>query len=172
MLWSHSFISFIWSIAGQIILYTDNVVIGIFLEVKLVAFYAIGGSLVLYSGQVVTALSTTFLPLASRLNASGNSERLKTLLLRGCQASLAIMFPISLTLLFRGKTFINLWMGPQYGPIAGTGATDSAHFPVFQCLGEHAVIADDGLQVNTNSARDSGEYLCRPGSICFSVSSW
>ena len=42
------------------------------------------------------------------------------LLLRGCQASLAIMFPISLTLLFRGKTFINLWMGPQYGHIAGT----------------------------------------------------
>lgn len=120
MLWSHSFITFIWSIAGQVILYTDNVVIGVFLEVGLVAYYAIGGSLVLYSGQVVGALSTTFLPMASRLDASGNREQLKTLLLRGCQASLAIMFPISLTLLFRGKTFIGLWMGPQYSHIAGT----------------------------------------------------
>ena len=120
MLWSHSFITFIWSIAGQIILYTDNVVIGVVLEVGLVAYYAIGGSLVLYSGQVVSALSTTFLPLASRLDASGNNERLRTLLLRGCQASLTIMFPISLSLLFRGKTFIGLWMGPQYSLIAGT----------------------------------------------------
>jgi O-antigen/teichoic acid export membrane protein len=152
MLWSHSVISFIWSIAGQIILYTDNVVIGIFLEVGLVAYYAIGGSLVLYSGQVVSALATTFVPLASRLDASGNNKRLKTLLLRGCQASLAILFPISLSLLFRGKTFISLWMGPQYSRIAGTvldillisqffNAAASAPSQVMMATGKHKPVA-------------------------------
>src|ERR1700722_11952598 len=152
MLWSHSVITFIWSIAAQIILYTDNVVIGVFLEVGLVAYYAIGGSLVVYSGQVVGALSTTFVPMASRLDASGNKERLKTLVLRGCQASLAIMFPISLTLLFRGKTFISLWMGPQYSPIAGTvlqillisqffNAAGSTPASLMMAIGKHKPVA-------------------------------
>ncbi|HEU5340730.1 oligosaccharide flippase family protein [Edaphobacter sp.] len=120
LLWSHSFITFIWSIAAQVILYTDNVVIGICLDVGLVAYYAIGGSLELYSGQVVGALSTTFLPIASRLDASGDNEQLRRLLVRGTQAALAILFPISLTLFFRGKTFVGLWMGQQYSLIAGT----------------------------------------------------
>ena len=112
MLWSHSVITFIWSIAGQIILYTDNVVIGIFLEVGLVAYYAIGGSLVLYSGQVVGALSTTFVPLASRLDASGNNKRLKTLLLRGCQASLAIYVPDQSDAASSRKDFYQFVDGP------------------------------------------------------------
>lgn len=152
MLWSHSFITFIWSIAAQIILYTDNVVIGIFLNVGLVAYYAIGGSLVLYSGQVVSALSTTFVPMASRLDASGESGQLRTLLLRGCQASLAIMFPISLSLLFRGKTFIGLWMGPQYSMMAGTvlqillisqffSAAGSTPSSLMMAIGKHKPVA-------------------------------
>jgi O-antigen/teichoic acid export membrane protein len=152
MLWSHSVITFIWSIAAQIILYTDNVVIGAFLGVGLVAYYAIGGSLVLYSSQVVSALSTTFVPMASRLDASGNTGKLRTLLLRGCQASLAIMFPISLSLFFRGKTFIGLWMGQQYSQTAGTvlqillisqffSAAGSTPSSLMMAIGKHKPVA-------------------------------
>ncbi|HEV2710980.1 MAG TPA: flippase [Edaphobacter sp.] len=120
MIWSYSFTTFILIIATQIIMNTDNLVVGAFLSIGMVAFYSIGGSLITYSGQVVTALTTTFTPLASSLDASGRVEELQKLLLRGTQAALGMALPISLALLFRGKTFIGLWMGHQYSEISGT----------------------------------------------------
>jgi O-antigen/teichoic acid export membrane protein len=117
---TYSMTTFIWLIAVQIIINTDNLVIGAFLSVGIVSFYSIGGSLIAYSGQIVSSMSTTFTPLASSLEASSRFEELQTLLLRGTQATLAISLPISLTLLLRGKTFIGLWMGPQYAEISGT----------------------------------------------------
>lgn len=120
MIWSYSFTTFIFMIATQIIMNTDNMVIGAFLSVGMVAFYSIGGSLMQYSGQVVFAVSTTFTPMASSLEAAGKSVELRRLLLRGTQGTLGLALPISLALVLRGKTFIGLWMGPQYSEIAGT----------------------------------------------------
>ncbi|WP_158790527.1 polysaccharide biosynthesis C-terminal domain-containing protein [Granulicella sp. L60] len=119
-MWSYSSAMFLIMIAGQIIFSTDNLVIGSFLSVGLVSFYSFGGSLTVYSSQVVTALSTTFIPLASGMEASGRTEDLKKLLLRGTQATLGLVLPIGITLLFRGKTFIGLWVGKQYSEISGT----------------------------------------------------
>jgi O-antigen/teichoic acid export membrane protein len=120
MIWSYSFTTFIFIIAVQIISNTDNLVVGAFISVGMVAFYSIGGSLMGYSWQVVSAVSTTFTPMASGLEAGGKIAELQRLLLRGTQATLGIAMPVSLALLFRGKTFIDLWMGPKYSEIAGT----------------------------------------------------
>ncbi|GGA76547.1 polysaccharide biosynthesis protein [Edaphobacter acidisoli] len=120
MIWSYSFTTFIFIIAVQIIINSDNLVVGAFLSVGMVAFYSIGGSLMNYSGQVVSAVSTTFTPMASNLEAVGKLEELQRLLLRGTQAMLGIGLPISLALVLRGKTFIGLWMGPKYQEISGT----------------------------------------------------
>ena len=119
-IWSYSFVMFVILIAGQIVFNTDNLVVGAFLSVSLVTAYSIGGSLIQYASQVVTALSTTFVPLASNLEAAGRPEAMRRFLLRGTQATLALALPISLTLLFRGKTFVGLWMGPQFSQISGT----------------------------------------------------
>jgi len=119
-IWAYSFTTFIFIIAVQVIVNTDNLVVGAFLSVSVVAFYSIGSSLIGYTAQVVGALSTTFTPLASGLEASGRSADLQRLLLRGTQATLALAMPISLALLFRGRTFIGLWMGPQYSQVSGT----------------------------------------------------
>ena len=119
-IWSYSFVMFVIIIAGQIVFNTDNLVVGAFLSVSLVTAYAIGGSLIQYASQVVTALSTTFVPLASALDATGHPEKMRQFLLRGTQATLGLALPISLTLLLRGKSFVGLWMGPQYSVISGT----------------------------------------------------
>ena len=103
----------------QVIINSDNLMVGHFVSVKLAAFYAIGGSLVTYSGQIVSALTTTFTPLASSLEASGKIKELRNLLIRGTQATLVLSLPISLALLFRGRTFIGLWMGPSYMEVSG-----------------------------------------------------
>lgn len=114
MIWSYSFTTFIFMIAVQIITNTDNLVVGACLSVSVVTFYAIGGSLTNYACQVSGALSGTFVPMASNLEASGRFERLQTMLIRGSQATLGLALPISAGLFFRGGTFIRLWMGPQY----------------------------------------------------------
>ena len=118
-IWSYSFVTFIWIIAVQVIINSDNLMVGHFVSVKYAAFYAIGGSLVTYSGQIVSALTTTFTPLASSLEASGKIKELRNLLIRGTQATLVLSLPISLALLFRGRTFIGLWMGPSYMEVSG-----------------------------------------------------
>jgi O-antigen/teichoic acid export membrane protein len=120
MIWSYSFMTFIIVIAVQVVFYTDNLVVGALLSVGYVAFYSIGGSLAIYSGQVASALGATFIPMASRLDASGRAGDLQRLLLRGTQAVLALSLPVNATLLLRGKTFIGLWMGPQYSEVSGT----------------------------------------------------
>ncbi len=114
MIWSYSFTTFIFMVAVQIITNTDNLVVGAFLSVGAVTFYAIGGSLTNYAFQVSGALSSTFTPMASSLEASGKFEGLQKMLIRGTQATLALALPISIGLFFRGGTFIRLWMGPQY----------------------------------------------------------
>ena len=119
-IWSYSVTTFVFIIAVQIITNTDNLVVGAFISVGMVAFYAIGGSLVGYASQVVSAISTTFTPMASNLEAGGKTEELQSLLLRGTQAMLGIALPICVALIFRGKTFIGLWMGPKYSEISGT----------------------------------------------------
>ncbi len=119
-IWSYSFVTFIWIIAVQVIINSDNLMVGHFVSVELAALYAIGGSLVTYSGQVVSALTTTFTPLASGLEASGKTKELRSLLIRGTQATLVLSLPISLALLFRGRTFIGLWMGPSYMQVSGS----------------------------------------------------
>jgi O-antigen/teichoic acid export membrane protein len=119
-IWSYSFTTFLLMIAVQVVMNTDNLVIGAFLSVGVVVFYSIGGSLIAYSTQVVSGLSTTFTPLASSMEATGRLESLQKLLIRGTQATLALALPISVTLLLRGKTFIGLWMGQEYSQVSGT----------------------------------------------------
>ena len=119
-IWSYSFVTFIWIIAVQVIISSDNLMVGHFVSVRLAALYAIGGSLVTYSGQIVSALTTTFTPLASSLEAAGKKIELRSLLIRGTQATLVLSLPISLALLFRGRTFIGLWMGASYTQVSGS----------------------------------------------------
>jgi O-antigen/teichoic acid export membrane protein len=136
----------------QIIINTDNIVVGAFLSVGLVSFYSIGGSLINYSSQVVTAVSTTFGPMASNLEASGKFDELQSLLIRGTQATLALLLPVSLALLFRGKTFIGLWMGPRYSEISGTvlqilmiaqffSVAGSTASTIMTAIGKHKAVA-------------------------------
>ncbi len=119
-IWSYSMTTFLIVIAVQIVFGTDNIVVGAFVSVGAVAFYAVGGSLVTYSRQIVSAVLTTFIPIASNMEASGDSTGLRKLLLKGTQAALGLAMPVSLVLFFRGRTFIRLWIGPQYSGPAET----------------------------------------------------
>jgi O-antigen/teichoic acid export membrane protein len=117
--WNYSSYVFLIHCAMQLIYYTDNLVIGYYISAAAVTFYAIGGSLIEYLRQVVSSVTTVFLPLASSFEARGEQDQLRRLLIQGTRGSIVIASPIAVALFFRGHTFIQLWIGGQYAQISG-----------------------------------------------------
>ena len=118
--WGYSTLLFLIAISGQVIYYTDNIVIGAVLPISSVTLYAIGFAPTQYLRQIVASLGVTFMPAASSLGARQEWNHLQQLLFRGTRAVLLVALPIEVTLYFRGRTFIGLWMGHQYaGPSGG-----------------------------------------------------
>lgn len=118
-LWRYSFYLFIIAASGQVIYYTDNLVVGAFLTAEAVTFFAIGGRFLDYLGQLGASLAQTFMPVASSLAAGERSAELRRLLIQGTRAALFVSLPIAWVLFFRSHTFIGLWMGPQYSETSG-----------------------------------------------------
>jgi O-antigen/teichoic acid export membrane protein len=118
-IWGISAYIFIIQICVQVMYYTDNVVVGMCVSAAAITFYSIGGTLIEYIRQMIASLVTTFLPLASKLEAGGQRSELQSLLIKGTNAALVASLPIETVLLFRGPTFIGLWMGSQYAIVSG-----------------------------------------------------
>src|SRR5262249_51128776 len=116
---SYSLFLFLNAVAGQVIYYTDNIVIAAALPITAVTFYALGFAPTQNLRQIVSALAMTFLPAASNLGAHNDYEQLRRLLIQGTRAVMAVALSIEVGLLLRGKTFISLWMGSQYGETSG-----------------------------------------------------
>lgn len=119
-IWSYSVYAFLITVAIQLVYQTDNLVVGAFVSASAVTFYSIGNSLCRYADQIVGSMTMTFVPAASTYEASGNTDSLRSLYYNGTRATMAISLPILVTLLIRGKSFIGLWMGPQYAETSGT----------------------------------------------------
>jgi O-antigen/teichoic acid export membrane protein len=119
-IWQYSSYIFFINVCYQVIAYLDNFVVGAFVSVAAVTFYTIAGSLVDYLRQLVSALTMTFMPLASGYQAQNKDDQLRNLLIQGTRAALLVALPVELALFFRGGTFIGLWMGEQYATTSGT----------------------------------------------------
>lgn len=118
-LWGFSFYVLLFNICAQIVYYTDNLVVGVFLSASAVTFFTIAGGLLEYARQVVGALGTVLFPVASSLDAQGGRAELRRLLIDGTRATLLIALPIQAALFFRGHTFIALWVGAEYAEVSG-----------------------------------------------------
>jgi O-antigen/teichoic acid export membrane protein len=118
-LWKYSSYLFVIAATGQIIYYTDNLVVGSFLSAEAVAFYAIGGRFIEYFAQLGSSLAQTFLPVASNLASRERPDQLRRLLIHGTRVAVLVSLPIAWALFFRSHTFIGLWMGHQYAQVSG-----------------------------------------------------
>jgi O-antigen/teichoic acid export membrane protein len=105
-------------ILGIVIYYTDALVIATLLPISAVGIYAIAGNLADYARKVASALSKMFTPRISAMKSAG-SDQIVSAVLEGSRAATLATLPIVMTYLFRGETFIRIWMGPEYGHSAG-----------------------------------------------------
>ena len=103
---------------SKIISYSDTVVIGAFLPIEFVTFFVIAGSLSMYAKEMPASLSILMTPRVSAMTSIG-SNRVGELILGVARIATLASAPIALTLVFRGESFIGLWMGPAYAPLSG-----------------------------------------------------
>ncbi len=90
LIFSYSAYTFLLQVSSLLILYTDNVVVGLFLPVSLVTFFSIAGSLIEYSRGLTRGISSAITPLASKLDAEGDLAGLQSVTLNTAGYAAAI----------------------------------------------------------------------------------
>lgn len=103
---------------SRIIFYSDALVIGAFLPIEAVTFFAIAGSLSQYAKEMARSLSYVMTPRVSALTSVGES-RVGELIVAVARLATLASVPVAITFLLRGESFIGLWMGSAYGPLSG-----------------------------------------------------
>lgn len=108
------------NIAMFSLFYSGEVLVGMFMGTASITSYAIATGLVHYLSKFIGAMTQVLHPYASDQEARGNTEKLKQIIVQGTKWCLLLVLPIALTYIILGKTFIGLWMGPQYAELSGT----------------------------------------------------
>lgn len=107
------------NLASTLVLYSDTLIIGAYLPVALITFYAIATNLIDYTRNLVSGISTTITPLTSALAGAQEMGRVTEAMITGGRYATLVCLPIAITFLLRGHSFIGLWMGPEYAGPAG-----------------------------------------------------
>lgn len=109
---------FVWTIANQLIFYTDSIVIATFLNAGAITAYAIASNLMNYGRTVVSLATDTLYPSATQMDSRNDREGLRNLLSVGTTMALSVAVPLCLGFVFLGRPFISLWMGEEYASSA------------------------------------------------------
>jgi O-antigen/teichoic acid export membrane protein len=119
----HGWYSFLVSFANRINYQVDSVVIAFFLPIEQITYYIIGLRLVEYLRDLLNSTTMIFAPLVSSFEATGETHRVASTLIRGTKYSLFVAFLGAGALLGLGTDFIRLWMGQRFAGPSGTVVT-------------------------------------------------
>lgn len=106
--------SFLVMISGRITLNSDSLIVGYFMSASWVPFYTIPASLINYSRNLLWALTQSFLPLFSNLQAKDDLNQMQIIYLRYTRYTCLCFYPLLLFLIIYGEPFIRIWIGPQF----------------------------------------------------------
>lgn len=113
-IFNYSTFTFINMIANQVIYYTDNFVIGIFMNTGAITYYTIAWSLMEYLKKFCMSFTTVFVPVISQYEDQNDFDSIRDALNTGTRYTLIIMLPLCLGGLVLGKPFLAMWMGEKY----------------------------------------------------------
>ena len=98
---------------------TDALVIGAFMGVGPIAFYAVANSLVVYLMDFIGSIAAVVSPMATKLNTEGKMSDLREIFLKWSKAALSLTIMAGLFLIVLGPRFIGWWIGPSFEHPAG-----------------------------------------------------
>lgn len=102
------------SLATQIALYTDGLVVGAAIGVAAVAVYTVAARLVEGAAQLLAQISDVFMPIFARLHAGADEARNRQLVDAGTRATLVLGFPLVALLIGLGEPIVGLWVGEGF----------------------------------------------------------
>ena len=98
---------------------TDALVIGAFLGVGAIPFYAVANSLVIYLMDFMVAIAAVVAPMATKLNAERRRADLTDIFLKWSKVSLSLSLAAGLFLIVLGPQFVAWWIGPEFEEPSG-----------------------------------------------------
>ena len=93
---------------------TDALVIGAFIGVAAIPFYAVANSLVVYLMEFVIAIAAVVSPMATRLHTVGQDDELRHMFLKWSKVALSLSMMAGAFLMVLGPKFIGWWIAPDY----------------------------------------------------------
>lgn len=105
---------------GQKIIFTsDAIIVGMFLPLSSVTYYAIAGSLVDHLRTLLISTAQIFNPVSSHLFTLRKFDELGEVLLSGSRLTVVVALPVGITYAILGGRFVGLWMGDEFAAPSG-----------------------------------------------------
>lgn len=102
------------SVCSLLIEQSDRIVISAFLPIAMVTYYSAAWKLYAFAFSLPTTLVQAVTPLASDIFGRGDRDKLQQLFLRMTKYTVAVSWPILLSLGFCGTVVLDLWMGQAF----------------------------------------------------------
>lgn len=111
----YSLDAFMAMIAGRVSVQSGAIIIGIFLSAPEITWFAIALRLVEFAKALLRSATTTLTPAISSLEAAGDVDAIRRVLLKGTRWVLYLILPVHVGLIVFGKPFLTIWLGsPEY----------------------------------------------------------
>jgi O-antigen/teichoic acid export membrane protein len=98
---------------------TDALVIGAFLSVEAIAYYAVANTFIVYLMDFIIAIAAVVSPMATKLKTQENVPQLREIFLTWSKVALSVSIMAGLFLIVFGPRFIGWWIGPSFERPAG-----------------------------------------------------
>ncbi|MBV9310887.1 MAG: oligosaccharide flippase family protein, partial [Solirubrobacterales bacterium] len=107
------------SVGERLMFQSDALVIGAFIGVSRVAYYAVANSVGLYLTEFVIAIAAVVMPAATTFHAHGQRAALEEVFLKWSKVTLSLTLLAGMFLLVLGRRLLGWWIGPDYEVSAG-----------------------------------------------------
>jgi O-antigen/teichoic acid export membrane protein len=107
------------TVGNQIAFRSDALVIGAFLDPAQGTFFDVGNKFFPPLTGIVLGIGAVVMPLAAKLQATGDVEQLKHAFLKWSKISYSLALLVGAYLLVVGPEFVAWWMGPGFGGTSG-----------------------------------------------------
>lgn len=103
-------------IANRVSVQSGAIVIGIFLSAAEITWFAIALRLVEFAKALLRSATMTLTPAISSLDASGNIDAIRQVLINATRWVLYLIIPVHLGLIVFGRPFLRIWLGSSEYP--------------------------------------------------------
>lgn len=107
------------AVAGPLLLYFDQWLIGLLLGVGLLPYYTVPLNLLARLSIFPASMTSTLFPAFSALSARGHWDEVTRYLFTSARYLLLLTAPVLVMLVVWGPAFLSRWLGPAFGARAG-----------------------------------------------------